>query len=65
MLINENISLKPFNTFGIDALARYYTEARSLELIQEILQSDIAKNNPILVLGGGSQKSAQRHSVDS
>jgi UDP-N-acetylmuramate dehydrogenase len=54
MLINENISLKPFNTFGIDALARYYTEARSLELIQEILQSDIAKNNPILVLGGGS-----------
>jgi UDP-N-acetylmuramate dehydrogenase len=54
MIIRENISLQPFNTFGIDALARYFAEADSLQAIQEVLKSKIAKKNAMLVLGGGS-----------
>lgn len=52
MQLKENISLKPFNTFGIDARARYFanfTDAGQLE--------DLLISNPglkVLILGGGS-----------
>lgn len=53
MHIQENISLKSYNTFGMDVSARYYTELDSLASLHEI-----AENNSLptekLVLGGGS-----------
>jgi UDP-N-acetylmuramate dehydrogenase len=54
MKIKENISLKPFNTFGIDVRARYFAEIKSNEDIIRALA--FAKNikKKILILGGGS-----------
>jgi UDP-N-acetylmuramate dehydrogenase len=54
MLISSNTSLKPFNTFGIDVAAKYFTTARSLENIQELLETKEYRNNFRLILGGGS-----------
>jgi UDP-N-acetylmuramate dehydrogenase len=53
MQILENISLKPFNTFAIDAKARFMAHIKSVEDIQQVLASDLPLN-PFLTLGGGS-----------
>ena len=51
MNIQENFSLKTFNTFGVEAKAKYFAEVNSLEELKETLQFSYS---PILVLGGGS-----------
>ena len=53
MQIQENISLQPYNTFGIDVSARFFVSIKSSNDLQEILSSrDI--HSSLLVLGGGS-----------
>jgi UDP-N-acetylmuramate dehydrogenase len=54
MIISANISLKPYNTFGIDAEAKFFTSIQSNQNIQELLQSHEYKTNERLILGGGS-----------
>ncbi|MTI22107.1 UDP-N-acetylmuramate dehydrogenase [Fulvivirga sp. RKSG066] len=54
MQIEKNISLKPYNTFGLEAKARYFTEAQSIEDLQAILKTSEAQDNEVLLLGGGS-----------
>ncbi len=54
MQIQENISLKKFNTFGMDVLARYFYAFSTVDQMQEIGASDTFKHYPVLVLGGGS-----------
>lgn len=52
MVIEENISLRPYNTFGIDAKARFFAEVTGLVQLQKILQ---LKSYPRkFILGGGS-----------
>ena len=48
----QNISLKAFNTFGIDVSARQFITCTSIQELSEILF--INKGNPLLILGGGS-----------
>ena len=50
--IQENISLKPYNTFGIDVRARYFSDFTSVESLEELLNEK--KSDQLLVLGGGS-----------
>ncbi len=52
MMIQENISLKPYNTFGIDVQARYFSPFQSIAELSELLT--YTPNNNKLVLGGGS-----------
>ena len=54
MQIQENISLKKFNTFGMDVLARYFYSFSTIDQMQEIGALDTFKHFPVLVLGGGS-----------
>ena len=54
MIISTNISLKHYNTFGIDASAKYFTSVQSIENIRELLESNEYKSNQRLILGGGS-----------
>jgi UDP-N-acetylmuramate dehydrogenase len=54
MNILENVSLKSYNTFGIAANARYFTEIRTVLQLQEVLRSREVSSLPKLVLGGGS-----------
>jgi UDP-N-acetylmuramate dehydrogenase len=52
MKIEENISLKPYNTFGIEARAKYFASFSNADQLIEILAHPSAKNP--FVLGGGS-----------
>lgn len=54
LTLQKNISLKPYNTFGIEAKADFYVEIHSLEDIKEIYENEIYKNYDKLILGGGS-----------
>lgn len=54
MQIQENISLKPFNSFGIHATARYFGRFSSEDDLQLMLDSGIQSQQPVLILGGGS-----------
>jgi len=54
MKIEEDVSLKQFNTFGIDAKAAYFAEPSSVEEFQKILSEKKFKNIQKFILGGGS-----------
>lgn len=52
MNIQKNISLKPYNTFGIDVNAEYFVEISSRDILKEALESKQYKDK--FILGGGS-----------
>ncbi len=52
MHIEENKSLKQYNTFGIDCVARYFISVTDLKELKEVLSSGIHKK--IFILGEGS-----------
>jgi UDP-N-acetylmuramate dehydrogenase len=56
MQIQENISLKPFNTFGIDAKARFFAWFSNIEELAQLTSAAPAINRqlPTMILGGGS-----------
>lgn len=52
MIVQEHFSLKNYNTFSIDATARYFAEVTSIEELKYILSK---KNYPRkIIIGGGS-----------
>jgi len=54
MQILNNVTLKPFNTFGIDAKASFFVEPDNPEQIHDIFKNPEFSNLPKLILGGGS-----------
>jgi len=50
----EQVSLKPYNTFGIDVKARYFTQARNDDELREALSQARQRGVAVLVMGGGS-----------
>lgn len=53
-LVLENVSLKPYNTFGIDVSARYFVEIKHLQEYVQLLKEQNFSHVPHLFLGGGS-----------
>ncbi len=52
MLIRENISLLPYNTFGLPAKAKIFAEYSSVEELRALLEQ--YKGEPLLHIGAGS-----------
>lgn len=52
--ILKNTSLKPYNTFGLEALAKYFAEVDSTNELLLLAKTKLFKTNPIFILGGGS-----------
>ncbi|KAF1006043.1 MAG: UDP-N-acetylenolpyruvoylglucosamine reductase [Pseudomonas fluorescens] len=52
--VKAQVSLKPFNSFGIDVRAQLFAEAYSDADVREALAHAAAKQLPLLVIGGGS-----------
>jgi UDP-N-acetylmuramate dehydrogenase len=50
----ENIQLKPYNTFGIEAVAKQFVEIRNREEGMQLVDSGLLTDKIHLVLGGGS-----------
>ncbi len=58
MVVKENTSLKSFNTFGINVLAKYFANFNSVNELHELLDFNQPQTNnhkpQTLILGGGS-----------
>ncbi len=54
MQIQENFSLKAYNTFGIDAKARWFTTFQSVSHLNEALTTNHKSQTTNFILGGGS-----------
>jgi UDP-N-acetylmuramate dehydrogenase len=52
--IQEHVDLKPYNTFGIQAFARYFVSIRSTDDLVKLIHTDLFTSQKRLVLGGGS-----------
>jgi UDP-N-acetylmuramate dehydrogenase len=54
MIIRRNISLKRYNTFGLDYKARYLVQARTEKEAVSLFNGTIDLKGPVLIMGGGS-----------
>jgi UDP-N-acetylmuramate dehydrogenase len=55
MQIQQNIPLKPYNTFGIGVSSRYFSTFKTIDDLSELISFSAAqKNAPLFILGGGS-----------
>ncbi|SFN14711.1 UDP-N-acetylmuramate dehydrogenase [Chryseobacterium oleae] len=52
--MQENFSLKPYNTFGVDVNAKYFIEVQTLEELRDAINYSKNHDLPVLFLGGGS-----------
>src|SRR5512147_1082223 len=54
MQIRENVSLLPFNTFGIDAATRYFSAFSNVDDLFELSAFSPQPSTQKFILGGGS-----------
>lgn len=54
LLVQSGVSLKAYNTFGVDVAARYFAEAGDDQQVRQALVAARERQVPLLVLGGGS-----------
>ncbi|MBW3466671.1 UDP-N-acetylmuramate dehydrogenase [Arthrospiribacter ruber] len=54
MEFQRNVSLLPFNTFGIDRSAKFFTTVQSESDVVAALKKAQSEDVPVIVLGGGS-----------
>lgn len=54
MNIQENVSLKPYNTFGLDVTSRWFLQLNTVDDIKEFLSNEHFASLQKLILGGGS-----------
>ncbi|OYW94033.1 MAG: UDP-N-acetylenolpyruvoylglucosamine reductase, partial [Pseudomonadales bacterium 32-61-5] len=54
LIIEKDFSLKPFNTFAVEARARYFAQAHDDQEVREALAAAQRLGLPLRVLGGGS-----------
>lgn len=54
LTLDSHVSLKPYNTFGIDATARYFTEITTESDLETLRELTEFVTMPRLILGGGS-----------
>ena len=53
MQAHNHFQLKPYNTFSISAIAKFFASFSSMEELQEVLESKEA-SGAVMILGGGS-----------
>ncbi|MCY1276664.1 UDP-N-acetylenolpyruvoylglucosamine reductase [compost metagenome] len=52
--VRQRVSLKPYNSFGVDVQAREFAEAHDDQQVREALAYARQRSLPLLVIGGGS-----------
>ena len=52
--LSRHTNLKPFNTFGIEALCSFFAEINSVDDFLKLIKEDVYLSNKRLVIGGGS-----------
>ena len=52
--LQRNVPLAPFTTLGIGGPAKFFVRAETVDEIREALSWTAAQNEPLFILGGGS-----------
>ncbi|MBX7124784.1 MAG: UDP-N-acetylmuramate dehydrogenase [Cyclobacteriaceae bacterium] len=52
--VHPSFSLRDLNTFHLDAQAQYFVRLQHLQDLEDLLESEVYKDNVSLILGGGS-----------
>ena len=53
-MIESDINLVSYNTFGVAAIAKHFSRIKTLEDLKEVLDKNKTLNEKLLILGGGS-----------
>nr|WP_121274077.1 UDP-N-acetylmuramate dehydrogenase [Pedobacter schmidteae] len=53
-ILQENVSLKPYNTFGVAVRAAFFAEVFAAADLKVLFDMSVVQLQPLLVLGGGS-----------
>lgn len=54
MQIKQNVSLRSYNTFAVNAIAAYFVSISSLEDIQHLLSTTEFQEHTHIIIGKGS-----------
>ena len=52
--MKTNVDLKPYNSFGFDAVAKYFVEINAIDDLQALIRSGEIKKHKTLILSGGN-----------
>ncbi len=52
--MKTNVNLKSYNSFGFDAVAKFFIEINDIQQLEALIQSDIFRNEKRLILSGGN-----------
>ena len=52
--MKTNVNLRPYNSFGFDAVAKYFVEINDITELEALIRSDVFKNERHLILSGGN-----------
>ena len=52
--MKTNINLRPYNSFGFDAIAKYFVEINTIDDLQTLIQSGVLQKHKTLILSGGN-----------
>ena len=52
--MKTNVNLKPYNSFGFDAVAEFFVEINTVNDLQALINSGALKGHKVLILSGGN-----------
>ena len=52
--MKSNVNLRPHNSFGFDAVAKYFIEINAVNDLQTLINSGALKEHKVLILSGGN-----------
>ena len=62
--MNTNVNLKPYNSFGFDAVAKQFVEINAVDDLQTLIKSGALKSQKNLILSGGNNVLFQNEVFD-
>ena len=62
--MKTNVSLRPYNSFGFDAVAKYFAEIDDIQELEELIRSDMFNKEKHLILSGGNNVLFQEEYFD-
>ena len=62
--MKANVNLQPYNSFGFNAVAKYFAEINEIQELEELIRSDIFKCEKHLILSGGNNVLFQEEYFD-
>ena len=62
--MKTNVNLRPYNSFGFDAIAKYFVEINTIDDLQTLIQSGVLQKHKTLILSGGNNILFQKDVFD-